>query len=270
MRAAPRAMRAAARAAIAGVGAAACLAFAAPAAQAVVESAQAWNDPQTTYTINGDTLTIQSSDPIVLEFVRGSELRAACYPARTSHMSRDFVVRWGEHATSVTFHYPQAIPAPGECELIWVSGGAHPLPVATEFSVAPFTSYWQRQSAWVLPPGPFLARAELSGEWMGIEAILPMQYLSQYGFSTALPPAHVLVRIANARFRKGRLPLGLQGLALRYTRTVAGVKVPGVPYVIGRGSTTKRLEMVVIGMDGKRYAYRTKVGRYVGGKFGLV
>jgi hypothetical protein len=258
------------RASVAGIGAAACLAFAAPAAQALEQSVPAVDDSQTTYTLDGNTLTIQTSDPIVLEFVRGSELFASCYAGRTSHRSGPLVERWGEHATSITFRYPQAFPRVGACEATWVSGGAHPMPDATEFSVAAFNSYWRGQSSWLLPPGPLLARAELSGEWQGIEEILPAQYLNQSGITTALPPAPVLVRIANARFRRGRLALGLHGLALRYTRTVAGVKAPGVPYVVGSGSTTKRLELAVIGLDGRRYAYRTKVGRYIGGKFGPV
>lgn len=55
---------------LAWLGVIACLALAASSARAAVRSYGAAGDPQTTYTLHGRTLTISSTEPIVVQVVR--------------------------------------------------------------------------------------------------------------------------------------------------------------------------------------------------------
>ena len=47
-----------------------------------------------------------------------------------------------------------------------------------------------------------------------------------------------------------------------------GVTASGVVYAIGSGSSSKKLELALIGSDGKRYTLRTTVGNNYHPKFG--
>jgi hypothetical protein len=65
-------------------------------------------------------------------------------------------------------------------------------------------------------------------------------------------------------------PLRPAGAKLVYAATLADVATGNVPAVIGQGSSTKRIEFAVRGLDGHLYVLRGRVGRYVGSSFGAV
>jgi hypothetical protein len=68
----------------------------------------------------------------------------------------------------------------------------------------------------------------------------------------------------NPRFNRARAGLG-------YAPSLAEVTAPGVAYVVGRGSGKRKLELAVIGFDGRRYVLRTGLSARGGplpGRFG--
>ncbi len=79
---------------IGGLAVAVCLVVTAPAADALVVSVKALSDPQTTYTVSGTTVTIQSTDVGLLRFVRGTEVDVDCSSQRQT-MNWDADGRWG-------------------------------------------------------------------------------------------------------------------------------------------------------------------------------
>jgi hypothetical protein len=104
------------RAAILGLALAICVAVAAcgttststtstlvPHAKAVPggRSVAADGDPATVFSINGKSLTISSTDPIVLRFVRGNHVSALCFN-RLGVPDEFSGALWGQGGTSVT------------------------------------------------------------------------------------------------------------------------------------------------------------------------
>ena len=161
-------MRVARRLTIGGIAAAVCLAVAAPAAQAWVRTAEAAGDPQTTWVVTQSTITIRSTDPVLLQFVRGSQVRFGCDErgAKAAH-HRLPLVYWGRTASSITAHVAGLVgSALTVCEAADV-GGAPGFPLATgNFSRAPFDSAWRRRLAGTPAPGPLLAHYQLGGYWL--------------------------------------------------------------------------------------------------------
>src|ERR1700733_16137906 len=104
-------MRPIPRAGLVGLAAAAGLAFGTSAARAAVISARAAGDPQTAYTIAARTLTVTSSDPVLLEFVRGALVSIGCYTkgggVLNSWGGDGF---WRAGASSVTIHVHTPTP----------------------------------------------------------------------------------------------------------------------------------------------------------------
>ena len=105
------------------------------------------------------------------------------------------------------------------------------------------------------------AHDQLLSTWLSVDSAIGAKYDNRYGILIRLPPARTLARIWNRH--DPRL-----GQPMRYARTLAGVRVRGVVYVIGAGSSSKKLEMAVVGLNGTRYTLRTTVGAGYHPKFG--
>jgi hypothetical protein len=144
-------MRASGRVSIVGLAAAACLAVAAPAAQAWVKVATAAGDPQTTWIVTPHSITIRSTNPVLLRFVRNSDVLLCQHPPTP--------VFWGPTASSITLHTKAAIPRDlSDCEALEV-GRVPGFLTALAFSRVGFTSASRRQLASTPPPGQLLARS---------------------------------------------------------------------------------------------------------------
>lgn len=241
-------MRVARRLSIGGIGAAICLAVAAPAAQAWIETVKAAGDPLTTWTLTPRTITIRSTNPALLQFIRGQPVLAC---VRGRHGPE--IVFWGVDASSITFHSAQALPRNlALCDAIDV--GLRPgFLDATEFSRGAFSPAWRRRLASTPPPGRLLARDQLDQYWLARSFLVPPRYLDRFGMPTRLPPAPALVRFADRRLSRARN-------GMRYAPTLAGVTVPGVVYAIGQGWGRRRAEFAVIGFDGRRYVLHARLG----------
>ena len=238
-------MRIAARLGVAGLAVMACLAVGAPVAQAWVRTVKAAGDPLTTWTLTPNAVTIRSTNPVLLKFVRGHAVLGCGTTPKV-------VVR-GEDASSITFRPRVRLPRNlGICDADEV-GHVPGFLFATTFSRAPFSSVWRKRLASTPPPGQLLAGAQLLDYWTGLSLLVPGRYLNRVGDVIRLPPAAALVRHA----KRVLIPLGDRML---YAPTLAGVTVPGVVYAIGKGWGRKRLEFAVIGLDGRRYVLRARLG----------
>jgi hypothetical protein len=115
------------------------------------------------------------------------------------------------------------------------------------------------------PPSPvkpvIAAHDELLSTWLSVDSAIGVRYTNRYGILIRLPPARTLVQIWNRHHPR-------LGEPMRYARTPAGVLPGKVVYVIGAGSSSKKLEMAVIGLNGRRYTLRTTVGGNYHPKFG--
>jgi hypothetical protein len=98
---------------------------------------------------------------------------------------------------------------------------------------------------------------------MAVHQFLPARFLNRFGDLTHLPAAPVLVQMLQP-------PLRRAGAKLVYAATLADVPPGNVPAVIGQGSSTKRIEFGVRGLDGHLYVLRGRVGRYILGSFSAV
>jgi hypothetical protein len=107
------------------------------------------------------------------------------------------------------------------------------------------------------------ARILLSEDWMAVHQFLPVRFLNRLGILTHLPAAPALVQMLQQ-------PLRRSGAKLAYAATLADVAPDNVPAVIGQGSSTKRIEFAMRGLDGNVYVLRGRVGRYVGSSFSAV
>jgi hypothetical protein len=258
-------MRTIPRAGLVGLAAAASLAFGTSAARATAISATAAGDPETTYTIAARTLTVTSSDPVVLEFVRGAHVSLACYTKRGGLLNGwggDAI--WGRAASSVTVR--MEAPAPRQltrCQAFVVGGGRPQFATATLFSQAGLTPAWRRRLASTPSPGPFLARQQLAEDWSALYGVLPARDFNRQGQPSRLPSARNIVRALNRRLGPPQSSAGLL-----YTATLDSVGVPGVPYVVGEGTGSRTLELAVIGLDGKRYALHLALGAKPRSQFG--
>jgi hypothetical protein len=257
-------VRVARRLSIGGIGAAIVLAVAPAAALAWVRTAKAAGDPQTTWIVTQNSITIRSTDPVLLKFVRGTQILFGCDdtspPVEPRHHAPNLV--WGRTASSITAH----VTGLNARDLTVCSaddvGGAPGFPYATgDFSRAPFNSAWRKRLAGTAPPGRLLAHDQLSDYWLALSFLVPPRYLDRFGIPTRLPPAPALVRYADRRLSRAR-----DGML--YAPTRAGVTVPRVVYAIGQGWGAKRLEFAVIGFDGRRYVLRAKLGYHGPPKFG--
>ncbi|HZE06878.1 MAG TPA: hypothetical protein VE127_16740 [Solirubrobacteraceae bacterium] len=254
-------MRGAFRVGIAALGAAASLAATAPAAHAWVKAAKAAGDPRTTWIVTRTTITIRSSDPVLLRFVRGSTVLLGCASAKPVEPLEPRlpppVVRWGRTASSVTARVRTPIGRNlTVCDAVG-AGGDPGFPLPTRFSRAPFDARWRRKLASTRQPGPLLAHAQLSGYWTVVGEVAGPRYENRYGILVRLPPPRVLVHklnrpISGAKKARSRV---------RYARTLRGVALPHVVYVIGSGSSRKKLQMAVIGFDGRLYVMRARPDR---------
>ena len=257
-------MRAAGRLGIGGLVVAACLVVTAPAANAAVVSVKALADPQTTYTVSGATVTIQSTDVAVLRFVRGTEVEVDCASQRdTTNWDADG--RWGSGASAMTVRFKRAVTDVGRCSAIEVSPRRllpEFLGPPIQFSLAVFTARWRRLLASTAAPGLTIAQAQLRTDWSAIEVDLPTRLKGADGVPFALPPAMDVAASIN------KLPRN-RGPHLRYARTLAGVTELGVTYVIGRGSGRTRMELAVLGYDGRLYVAHASVGAKRSYRFGL-
>lgn len=257
--------RAAVRISGVGLTAAACLAIAAPVAQAWTRIAQAAGDPQTTWIVTRHTITMRSSDPVLLRFVRGSAVLLGCSSSgQVNARHPPPVVTWGRTASSVTAHVKDPIARHVRvCDAVGV-GVVPGFLTATQFSQAPFDAVWRKRLARTLSPGPLLARAQLTEMWDGINRELPARLLNRLGELKRLPPARTLIRLVNPRFNRART-------GLRFAPTLGKVTAPGVAYLVGAGSGKRKLELAVIGFDGRRYVLRTGLAARGGplpGRFG--
>ena len=55
-----------------------------------------------------------------------------------------------------------------------------------------------------------------------------------------------------------------------YAATLGDVPPGNVPAVVGRGTSAKRIEFALRGLDGNLYVLRGRAGRYVGSSFTAV
>jgi hypothetical protein len=231
---------------VVGLAAAGWLAMAAPAAQAWVRTAQAAGDPQTTWVVSATTITIRSTDPVFLSFVRGSHVLLGCNSSQQVAAHRPPpIVFWPPTASSITARVRDRIGRHVTvCNAVEV-GRVPGFPMATQFSVAPFDSASRKEFAGTPPPGRLLARAQLSEYWGAVEAVVGPAFLNRLGILVGLPRARVVAR----------------ELKLSYVPTLSGITVPHVAYVVGQGSGPKRLELAVIGFDGKLYVLHAQPDR---------
>lgn len=248
-------MRVAGRLGIGGLMVAVCLAVTAPAANALAVSVKALADPQTTYTVSGTAVTIQSTDVGLLRFVRGTEVDVDCISQReTTYWDADS--RWGSRASAMTVRFKRAVTDVGRCSAVEVGRtrlSREFLGQTIEFSAAAFTARWRRLLASTVAPGLTTAQSQLSLDWAAIEVGIPNRFKAADGVPFALPPAVDVVASIN------RLPRN-HGPHLRYARTLAGVTQLGVTYVIARASGRTRMELAVLGYDGRLYVARAQVG----------
>lgn len=247
------------KSAMIGVGVVGWLAFASASAQAAVRSARAAGDPLTTYTIRGRTLEIRSTDPVLLQVVRGSHLLVFCYPASNRSIGTNGVGRWSQRSSSVTVRLRANISGDiGYCE---TTGTLPGFLYSSEFSRADFTARLRRRFASTPPPGRLFADLQLAGDWMGVHELLPLRFLTREGTVTSFPPAQTLVEMMKRPFSKA-------GVRLLYAPDLADVTEPGVPYLVGQGSSSKRLEFAIVGLDGTLYLLKGRAGNYIGDQFG--
>jgi hypothetical protein len=229
-------------------------AFASAAAQATVRSVKADGDPATTYTLRGRKLTIASTDPVVLRFVRGYSVSGLCYgsPSGVSLLSE---ARWGKHATSVTLVVTRGDPTDiGYCFAVRSHGDPPPV----DFSGAQFKRGARRRlrlGPATAPPAEVIAQSELMDAWNAVNIDLEVAFPSQYALPPkTLPPATTLVEVIDAE----RL---YRSVKVSYAPTVQSIKQqPDIIYVVGRGTSTKAMELAVRGLDGKVYAFHGKAG----------
>ncbi len=156
----------------------------------------------------------------------------------------------------MTVRFKRAVADVGRCSAVEVSRrrlSREFLGQTIEFSAAAFTARWRRLLASTAAPGLTIAQSQLSLDWAAIEVDIPTQFKAADGIPFALPPAVDVVASIN------RLPRN-RGPRLRYARTLAGVTQLGVTYVIGRGSGRTRMELAVLGYDGRLYVARAQVG----------
>jgi hypothetical protein len=166
-------------------------------------------------------------------------------------------VLWRRTASAVTARVAEPIGRHVTvCDAVEV-GDVPEFPTATVFSRAPFDARWRKLLGGTPPPGRLLAQAQLSEYWSRVDAVVGPQFLNRYGFLVRLPPARTLAR-----------KLSRPGSPVRDVPALAGVRVPRAVYVIGRGSSPKKLELGVIGFDGKRYVLHATVGANSHPKFG--
>jgi hypothetical protein len=132
---------------------------------------------------------------------------------------------------------------------------------ATRFSGVGFTPVLRRQLAHTPGPGRLLARSQLTGYWFALSTLVALRDLNRLGEVIRLPRPSALVQHANRRLSRA-------GDGVLFAPTLAGVTVPNVVYVIGRGSGAKRLEFAVIGFDGKRYVLHGRLGNHGPPRFG--
>lgn len=236
--------------------AAICLAVAPAAAQAWVKTVKAAGDPLTRWTLTPRTITIRSTNPALLQFIRGQPVLAC---VRGRHGPE--IVVWGVNASSITFHSARPLPRNlALCDAIEV-GRVPGFLDATEFSRGPFSPAWRKRLASTPPPGRLLARDQLFEYLNALSVLVPLRDLNIFGTVTHLPSAAALVRHADRRLSPAR-----EGML--YAPTLAGVTVPGVVYAIGQGWGARRLEFAVIGFDGRRYVLHARLGNNEHPKFG--
>jgi hypothetical protein len=246
--------------ALAWLGVIACLALSASDARASVRSYGAAGDPQTTYTLRGRTLTISSTDPVVLQVVRGVHLLVMCQAAAPrAEGSRGFG-RWPKSGSSLSVHIAGDPKHMVRCETI---GDLRGFPYATAFSQVGLTNKWRHRLASTPPPGRLFAHILLSEDWMAVHEFVPSRFLNRIGALTHLPVAPALVHMLQR-------PLRRAGATLVYAATLADVAPGNVPAVVGQGSSAKRIEFAVRGLDGNLYMLRGRVGRFIGGSFSAV
>ncbi len=238
----------------------ACLALAASSARAAVRSYGAAGDPLTTYTLHGRTLTISSTDPVVLQVVHGAHVLVMCEAASPRGEGARGGGRWSASASSVSVHLSGATKHMVRCGAIGTLAG---FPGYTTFSEVGLTPKWRHRLASTPPPGRFLAHILLSEDWMAVHQFLPARFLTRTGILTRLPAAQVLVQMLQA-------PLRRAGTKLVYAATLADVPPGNVPAVVGQGTSTKRIEFAVRGLDGNLYVLRGRAGRYIGSSFSAV
>lgn len=234
------------------------------AAQAWVRTAKAAGDPQTTWIVTQNSITIRSTDPVLLKFVRGTQILFGCDdtspPLEPRHHAPNLV--WGRTASSITAHVTGLVAKHLTLCSADDVGGVPSFPYATaDFSRAAFSSAWRKRLAGTPSPGRLLARIQLNQYWLARSFLVPPRYLDRFGIPRRFPPAPALVRYADRRLSPAR-----DGIL--YAPTLAGVTVPRVVYVIGQGSGPRKLEFAVIGFDGRRYALHARLGNGRIPKFG--
>ena len=146
------------------------------------------------------------------------------------------------------------------CETI---GALRGFPYNTTFSVVGFTPNWRHRLASTPPPGRLLAHILLTEDWAAVHQFLPARFLNRSGDLTRLPAAPTLVQLLQR-------PLQQSGSKLVYAATLADVAPGNVPAVVGQGTSAKRIEFAVRGLDGNLYVLRGRAGRYIGSSFSAV
>jgi hypothetical protein len=241
---------------------AACIAATAlgsTAAHASVISVKADGDPATTFSLDGKKLTIASTDPVVLSFVRGHSVSGFCAGGPSGRLPALLNgARWGKHAGSVTLRIIRLDPTDiGYCDVARVLGSGGYLR-SVDFSGAQFRPGARRRLGLgpaVAPPAEVIAESELFNAFYSVNLDLEEAFPTQYGLPPkTLPSAKTLVEIIDAI----RLYPSLKVL---YAPTVQKIaRKPGIVYVVGRGSSAKVLELAIRGLDGKLYAIHAKAG----------
>lgn len=275
-------MRRISRAVVVAFVLAACLALLAVATQAAggsAGSAPAYGDPATTFTLTGRTLTVSSTDPVVLDVVRGRQLALGCDglpwcdTGQVRHgLPPRIVAVWAEHASSVRF---QRVPA----DVNWVElqvGAGGPALFGLIVADAAFTPAGRKHMRYLgaaLAPAQSIARQNLRRENSTIQFVLTLNpaNTNRFGLVRKFPSAQTIVTDVDescfgrsGAARTCAKPKSSSVTRLLYAPTLAGVTQPDYAYVVGAGTNAKMLELVNIGVDRRLYILRAKPNAQLG------
>jgi hypothetical protein len=245
-------------------------------------SALAYGDPATTFRLTGSTVTVSSTDPLVLGFVRGRELLLGCdgVPFCASTRTRDhrpgtIAAAWGARASSVSFHHVAVGFSSAEL-LLDVGRPVSPAYFVTlRVAVAAFTPGARRHMLGRY--GPALAPAESIAQQILRNANLAVQVgltfyptlTNKLGSVSEFPPAQTIVTDVDGLCSRGSSAgssCTTPNTATRvlYAATLAYVTNPDDAYVVGAGTASQMLELANIGLDHQLYTLRAKPGDQVG------
>jgi hypothetical protein len=254
----------------------ACLVLVAVATQAAggsTGSVGAYGDPATTFRLTGTTLTVSTTDPVVLDAVRGRRLTLGCdgvpwcpTGSQRTGLPPAIGAVWGEHASSVTF---DRVPA----HVSWVAlytGAGGPALFGLYVSDAAFTpaarAQMRKALGTAIGPAQNMARQNLRNENRTIQTGLTFYAANRnrFGLVSKYPAAPRIAKeidelcVGTPGPRTCAKPNPSSRTPLLYAPTLAAVTQADRAYVVGTGTSAKTLELANIGLDRKLYILRAK------------